>query len=370
MSHHTDAALSNGDDLDVIVIGGGQAGLATGYHLARRGLRFLVVDAGPAIGHVWRSRWSSLRLFTPAEHDGLPGMAFPAPAGSHPDKDQVADYLEAYAAHFGLPVLLGCTVRRVSRSRDGFAVETSRGTLRARQVVVATGPFQSPVTPRLALGLDPDVTQVHSAGYRDPDDLPTGPVLVVGGGNSGRQIALELAASGERQVTLAVGTEPPTLPQRILGRDLFWWLTRLGLMAKTADSRLARRMQARGDIVVGSPLPALRRAGVDVRGRALLADGREVHLEDGAPVEVSAVVWATGFRTDYSWLDVPGVVVDGRVVHRRGLTDVPGLAFVGLPWQHTRGSALLGFVGDDAEFVVTALADAPRESPRAAARPA
>lgn len=345
------------DALDVLVIGAGQAGLATAYHLQRHGLRLLVVDAAPTIGHAWRSRWDSLRLFSPAQYDGLPGLAFPAPAGSYPTKDEVADYLEAYATRFDLPVLPDCAVRRLERVDGRFAVHTSQGTLMAHQVVVATGPFQTPVVP--AVDLPAHVTQLHSAAYRNPAVLPPGPVLVVGAGNSGRQIALELAAT--RDVTLAVGTEPLQLPQRILGRDLFWWLTRLGVITRTSDSLLARRMRARGDLVIGTPLRDLRRAGVRIRPRLIGAAGDgptvdDVAFEDGSRARPATVVWATGFRSDYAWIDVPGVVTDGRVEHRRGLTAVPGLAFVGLPWQHTRGSALLGFVGHDAAWLAAQLA--------------
>src|SRR5690349_2126166 len=190
-----------GDRLDVIVIGAGQAGLALGWHLAQQGRRFLIVDAAPEIGHSWRTRWDSLRLFTPAEYDGLPGMDFPAPAGTYPTKDQVADYLEEFAARFQLPVLLRTAVTRLERPGDHsadhsaahYAVHTTQGVLRARQVVVATGPFQQPVVPAVAGGLSGEVAQLHSADYRNPAQVPDGPVLVVGAGNSGLQIAEELA---------------------------------------------------------------------------------------------------------------------------------------------------------------------------------
>ncbi|MFC4782849.1 flavin-containing monooxygenase [Nocardioides sp. MAHUQ-72] len=349
---------STHDALDVLVIGAGQAGLATAYHLRRQGLRFLVVDAAPEIGHAWRSRWDSLRLFSPAEYDGLPGWPFPAESGSYPGKDEVAAYLVAYAERFDLPVLLDCPVTRLERVDGLFAVHTRQGRLLARQVVVATGPFQTPVVPELA-GRMSGVTQLHSASYRNPAALPPGPVLVVGDGNSGRQIALEL--SGTRDVTLAAGSGSLELPQRVLGRDLFWWLTRLGVITKTADSRLARRMRSRGDLVIGTPTRDLRAAGVSLRPRLVAASSDGVRFEDGSVARPSTVVWATGFRRDYSWIDVPGVVVDGAVVHERGLTGVPGLAFVGLPWQHTRGSALLGFVGDDAAWVASRLAQSRTE---------
>jgi putative flavoprotein involved in K+ transport len=335
--------------LDVIVIGGGQAGLAMAWHLARLGLRFVVLDAGPELGHVWRSRWDSLTLFTPAQYDALPGLPFPSPADTYPTKDPVADYLRAYAAAADLPVRLHAPVTHLSRTEDGFEVRTAAETFRARQVVVATGPFQVPFVPPAAGGLDESVTQVHSAAYRNPRALPDGPVLVVGGGNSGLQIAEELAAT--RPVEVSVGQNPPMLPQRPLGRDLFWWLTRLGLMRIPAGSRLGRRVQARGEFVIGTSRRKLKRAGVRFRPRLVAADGRTVRFADGSTLEVGVVVWATGYRSDYSWIRLPGVINDGRVVHRRGVTDIPGLYFLGLSWQHTRGSALLGFIGDDAAYL-------------------
>ena len=209
---------------DVIGIGAGQAGLALGHYLAPAARTSLLLDAGPEVGHSWRTRWDSLRLFSPAQYDSLPGLPFPAPADTHPTKDEVADYLAAYARHFALPVRLNSPVVRLRREDDGtFAVTTPTETLRARQVVVATGPFQTPSVPALADQLDPRVPQLHSAAYRNPGQVPGGGrVLVVGAANSGLQIAAELGATQE--VTVAVGSRPMQLPQRIGGRDLFSWL--------------------------------------------------------------------------------------------------------------------------------------------------
>jgi putative flavoprotein involved in K+ transport len=317
-------------------------------------MRFLVLEGGPELGHVWRARWDSLKLFSPAQYSSLPGMPFPAPADTYPTKEPVADYLQAYATAFNLPVTLNARVSDLRRTGEIFEVRAGDAVYRARQVVVATGPFQVPFTPPAARKLDPSVTQVHSAAYRNRQAVPDGPVLVVGGGNSGFQIAEELAAS--RQVNLSIGARVPMLPQRLLGRDLFWWLTRLGLLRVAATSRLGRRMQARGEFVIGSNRRRLRRAGVRFRPRLVDAQGHLVRFADGGTVEVRTVIWATGFRSDYSWIHIPAVVTDGRVAHRRGATEVPGLYFLGLSWQHTRGSALLGFVGDDAAYLADRIA--------------
>jgi putative flavoprotein involved in K+ transport len=354
--HAPPAQAERPEHVDVLVIGAGQAGLAVGWHLRERGIRsLLLLDAGPEVGHVWRSRWDSLRLFTPAEYDALPGMPFPAPVGTYPTKDEVADYLRGYAAAFELPVRLNTRVTRLTKTGDTFHADTSSGPITARQVVIATGPFQTPVVPPLARHLAADVVQLHSADYRNPDQLPDGPVLVVGAGNSGLQIAAELAAS--RPVTVAVGTRPPMLPQRLLGRDLFWWLTRLGLITKTADSRLARRLQKKGDLVIGTRWRDLARLGIQARPRLDDVDLTTAMFADGSLTQVAAVVWATGFRPDYSWLDIPGAVVDDTLANERGITAVPGLSIVGLPWLHTRGSALLGYVKDDAAWLASHLRD-------------
>ncbi|MGY1833124.1 flavin-containing monooxygenase [Geodermatophilus sp. SYSU D01180] len=352
--------------LDVLVIGAGQAGLAIGHHLARRDADFLLLDAGPEVGHSWRSRWDSLRLFSPAQYDSLPGLPFPAPADTHPSKDDVADYLAGYAAHFQLPARPNSPVLQLHRDDDGdFTATTPTGTVRAKQVVVATGPFQTPHVPALAARLDPTLSQLHSAAYRNPTQLPGGGrVLVVGGANSGLQIAAELAAT--QPVTVAVGTRPTELPQRLAGRDLFTWLDTVGFFTVPAHTRIARRLRARGDIVIGTRTRDLRDRGIDLRPRLTAITERTARFADGTTVDVDAVVWATGYRPDYSWLHVPDVVVDGQVRQDAGVTAVPGLYFLGLPWQTCRGSALLGFVGADAATLSDRMAaDGHRAGPQA-----
>jgi putative flavoprotein involved in K+ transport len=333
----------------VVVVGAGQAGLAAGYFLAQQGRDFTILDAAAEPAAAWRERWDSLRLFTPARYDALPGMAFPGDQDRYPGRDEVAAYLMDYARHFELPVELDSPVRSIHKTNGSYRVELEARTYEADQVVVATGPFQVPFVPAIADGLDGEVIRFHSTSYRSPQSLPQGPVLVVGGGNTGFQIAEELSTSHE--VHLSIGSRQMPLPQRILGRDLFWYLDATGLIRKTAASRIGRRMQQREDTLIGSTPRALRRHGVQFHRRAVGAAGSAVSFSDGTKLDVGSVVWATGFRVDHSWIDAPVFDGNGRVVHERGVTTSPGLYFLGLPWQHTRGSALLGWVKDDAEYL-------------------
>jgi putative flavoprotein involved in K+ transport len=346
------------EHFDVAVVGGGQAGLAMGYFLARQGRSFVILEAADSIGAAWRTRWDSLVLFTPRRYSALAGMPFPGDPDGYPTRDEVLAYLEEYAETFKLPVRLNAPVRRLS-SRDGaFVLELGEGRIVADQVVVATGPFQVPLIPAVAGELSSEVFQVHSTGYMQPGGVPPGTVLVVGGGNTGYQIAKELSAT--HRVYLAVGSRQTPLPQRFLGRDLFWWLTKTRLIRKTVETRIGQRLQHR-DTLIGSSPREVRRHGVALKPRLVGASGRTATFADGSELEVDAVIWATGYRSDYSWIDTPIFDSSGRVEHRRGVTDVPGLYFLGLSWQHTRGSALIGWIKDDAEFIAEQIQAAQRE---------
>jgi putative flavoprotein involved in K+ transport len=338
---------------EVVVVGGGQAGLAVGYFLAQQGRRFAILEAAAEPAAAWRARWDSLKLFTPVRYDSLPGLAFPGDPDSYPGRDDVVAYLTDYAQRFELPVEFNSRVQSVCAGDGGFVVELADRTYEADQVVVATGPFQVPFTPAIAADLSDGVVQLHSSDYRSPADLPAGTTLVVGGGNTGFQIAAELAES--RQVHLAVGARQTPLPQRILGRDLFRYLEALGVMNKPVTSRIGQRLKDRETLIGSSPRGA-RRQGIDVRPRATGAQGATVSFADGSELAVDGVVWATGFRLDHSLVKPPIHDDRGDIKHQRGVTDVPGLYFLGLSWQHTRGSALLGWVEDDAQYIAQRIA--------------
>lgn len=361
-----EGALGNGD-AEVAVIGGGQAGLAIGYFLSRQNRRVRIFERASEPAPAWRERWESLTLFTPRRYSSLPGLAFPGDPDGYPTRDEVIAYLERYAETFELPIELNSEVTALARDGDGrFRLDVDGRSVTAGQVVVATGPFQTPFVPALAEKLSRDVFQTHAVGYRRPDDVPQGTALVVGGGNTGFQIAKELSAT--HRVVLSVGSKQRPLPQRILGRDVFWWLTKTGILSTTVDSRLGRKLSTRDRLIGSSPRRTGRRDAVDIKPRLIDGERRTARFEDNSELEVDAVVWATGYRNDYSWIEAPIFDGEGRVRHRRGVTDVPGLYFLGLTWQHTRGSALIGFVKDDAEFIAGQIGARAREREPALAK--
>jgi len=347
--------IQSSDAIRIAVIGAGQAGLAMGYFLRRQGRRFVILERADSIGAAWRQRWESLTLFTPRRYSALPGLPFPGDPDGYPTRDEVTAYLERYAETFELPIELDSEVTQLERGDNGrFRLDMDGRTIITDQVVVATGPFQVPYVPALAERLADEVFQTHAVGYRRPDDVPEGTVLVVGGGNTGFQIAKEL--SSKTTVALSVGSRQKPLPQRVLGRDLFWWLTKTRILDKTVDSRLGRKLRTRDTLIGSSPRQLRKRYGVELKPRLIDADGRTARFGDASELEVDAVIWATGYRADYSWIKLP-IFDEGRLRHRRGVTDVPGLCFLGLTWQYTRGSALIGWVKDDAEFIAEQIAE-------------
>jgi putative flavoprotein involved in K+ transport len=340
---------------EVVVVGAGQAGLAIGHFLGRQERRFVILERNGDIAPAWRERWDSLTLFTSRRYCALPGVAFPGDPDGYATRDELIEYLERYAAAFELPIVLNSDVKELDRDDDGrFRVELGERTITADQVVVATGPFQNPNVPKLAERLAGDVFQTHAIGYRRADDVPAGSVLVVGGGNTGFQIAKELSAT--HSVVLSVGSRQKPLPQRLLGRDVFWWLTKGRILDKNIETRLGRKLSSRDTLIGSSPRKLEKRYGVEVKPRLVDTDSDMVRFEDGSTLKVDSVIWATGYRPDYSWIKLPVLNEDGRPRHRRGVTEAHGLYFLGLTWQFTRGSALIGWVKHDAEFIAERIA--------------
>ena len=343
---------------DTVVIGAGQAGLAVGHHLAARDVDFVILSDERRIGDNWRKRWDSLRLFTPARYSGLPGMPFPATPNYLADKDEVGDYLERYAERFDLPVRLNSPVQSVTSDGDQFTIVIagSETRLEASNVVVATGAFQRPYIPTVASRLTSSIVQLHSSSYRNPLALPDGPVLVVGAGNSGAQIALELA--GQRKVWLA-GRNTGHLPRRILGRDVFDWIWPV-LTRATVDTRFGRRLRRKaksgGDALIGIPEREMVGAGVCRVGR-LEAERGGLPVCDGKVLEPRVIVWCTGFAPDYRWIDLPVFDDAGYPRHDRGVVPAaPGLFFLGLRFQRSMSSSLIGGVGADAAYIADQVA--------------
>jgi putative flavoprotein involved in K+ transport len=341
--------------LDTVVVGGGQAGLAMGYYLATQHRDFVILDAADRVGQTWRNRWDSLRLFTPAFHSGLPGMPFPAPGHSFPTKDQTADYLEAYAERFQLPIRLGRRVQSLSRYDGGYLLRAGDERYSAEHVVVATGPYHHPHIPSFAAALDPTIAQLHSSHYRNPDRLPPGDVLVVGAGNSGAEIAVELAAT--RRTHLA-GPDVGHAPIWAIHNRFSLWLADHLL---TVDTSLGRRMRE-GRRRRGDPLVRLTPADILAAGvhRVPRVDGvvdGTPRLADGQLLEVAVVVWATGFRPDFGWIELPIFDAAGAPTHHRGVVAAaPGLYFLGLPFQYSSTSDHVGGVGRDARHLAQHLA--------------
>ncbi|WP_198588136.1 flavin-containing monooxygenase [Geodermatophilus chilensis] len=342
---------------DVLVVGAGQAGLGTAYHLHRAGVRdVLVLEAGE-VGQSWLDRWDSLQLFTPRRFSALPGLRFPPGPTPTPSRDEMAGYLRDHARRWGLPVRTGTPVTRLAHDGEGFCAETPAGEVRARHVVVASGAFRRPHVPAAARDLA--VPQLHSADYRTPDDVPPGPVLVVGGGNSAAQLAVELSATHD--VTVASAREPRYLPARVLGVSLFDWLLVTGVLNADRDRWVTRRARARGDAIVGRELDRLRRRGVlrVLPHRVVTGAGTRVGLSDGSTLEVASVLWCTGFGPGVDWVDVPGALDDdGAPRHDRGAAPVPGLHWMGLPFQTRLNSGLVDGVDRDARRTARRIARA------------
>jgi len=352
------------ETIDTVVIGGGQAGLSMGYHLARRQVPFVVLEANRRIGDSWRGRWDSLRLFSPARFDGLNGMPFPGDPNGFPTKDEMADYLEAYARRFSLPVRTGVRVDRITKAEHDLLVSAGSSRIYARNVVVAMADYQRPRLPAFAAELDRGVVQLHSSAYLRPEQLAPGGVLIVGLGNSGAEIAKEAARAGHE--TFVSGQPAGELPfrtdglagrlvlVRLLFRVVFFRLLRL-------DTRLGRKahekLRTGATPLIRVKSKELSALGVQRVGRTTgVRDGRPV-LADGRVLDVANVIWCTGYEPGFSWIDLPVFDDRGVPLHTRGVTTAePALSFVGLHFLYAMASAMIHGVGRDAEYLATRIA--------------
>jgi putative flavoprotein involved in K+ transport len=362
--------VMNTTQIETVVIGAGQAGLATGYHLQRQGRPFVILDASSRVGDNWRRQWDTLALYSPAQYDGLPGLPFPARKWTFPGKDQVGDYLETYARHFALPVVLETRVQTLEREGEQYVVTTDRGRYRCDSVVVATGTFgRTPQIPAIADQLDPAILQLHSSEYRRPDQLRDGPVLVVGASHSGTDIAFEVAQT--HHTVLAgrdCGQIPPPLDSRrmrlVFPVLLFAWrhiITRRTPIGRKAMSHVRFH---------GGPMLRVKRSDLAARGVERVASRIEevqggLPVVDGTPRDVANVVWATGFRQAFDWIRLPILGEDGYPRESRGVVgEAPGLFFCGLSFQYSFSSMLISGAGRDAGYVVDRLVARQRQPAR------
>jgi len=350
--------------VETIIIGAGQAGLSVGYHLARRGRSFLILEANERVGDSWRTRWDSLRLFTPARYDSLDGMPFPSAPGYFPTKNEMADYLATYASRFQLPIRTGQTVTSLTREGDRYHVVTDSARYEASHVVIAMATFQRPQIPEFATDLDPSIVQLHSSEYRNLTQLEPGGVLLVGAGNSGAEIALESVRGGHEtwisgrdvgRIPFRFGGVPRTLLTRVMLRFVFHRLM-------TIDTPIGRK--ARPKMLAHATAPLIRAtpdvlagAGVQRVARTAGAQGGMPLLEDGRVLDVANVIWCTGYRPGFSWIEVPVFDANGEPRHDRGVARYePGLYFVGLHFLYAMSSTMIHGVGRDANHVAEVIA--------------
>lgn len=337
---------------DVIVIGGGQAGIAMGYLLKQKGISFVILDANERVGDSWRNRYDSLVLFTTRSYSSLPGLPMDGSPQGFPTKDEMANYLDRYVTHFNLPVNLNVHVNEVRKSNGDFEIITNQGLLKTKQVIIATGAFHKPFIPSVIEG-NAQSFQMHSSSYLTPKQLPKDSVLIVGGGNSGAQIAVELAQTN--RVTMAVSHPFKFLPLHFLNKSIFSWLEIVGFLFAGTDTRRGKWFRKQSDPIFGYSLKKLIDTNeILIKPRVTNVKGNEVTFEDNSKLNFDAIIWATGFTSSFDWIKIDGVISQkGDIIHQRGISPVEGLYFLGLPWQHQRGSALICGVGRDASYLMT-----------------
>lgn len=346
--------------LDYVIIGGAQAGLSMAYHLKQLNKSYLVVDGENEIGASWLNRWNSLKLFTPTEYNNLPGLKFNAQKGYYPNKFEVANYFKSYVAEFNIPVQLNTLITSVKKKADCFLLTHKNGEITAKQVIVATGPFHIPYTPPCHTKISDSIKQIHSNFYKNTDQLQEGDTLVVGGGDSGYQILNEISKEAKRQVYFSGDTSVKSLPQQFFGKTLWWWFSVIGFLSFSKYSWIGKKIKSTVQPVIGTDVKGiLSRSNVETVGRTNDADGATLYFEKKELSSIKNIVWATGYRPNFSWIE--GLELDDEHYPKnfRGVSNMKGLYFIGLPWMHTRGSATLGGVSKDAKYLADYIKSEP-----------
>ncbi len=338
--------------LDYVVIGGAQAGLSMAYHLKKMDKKFIVVDGEKEIGASWLNRWDSLKLFTPTEYNHLPGLKFNAQKGHYPTKVEVANYFKSYVEKFQIPVQLNTLVTGVRKTEKGFFVTHKNGKIESKNVIVATGPFHIPYTPPCHTKISENIFQLHSNYYKSVDQLEKGDALVVGGGDSGYQILDEISKDPARTVYFSGVTKVNSIPQQFLGKTLWWWFTLIGFLSYHKYSWVGKKISSFPQPIIGTDVKEiLSRKNVIISGRTKDALKDEIIFENNSIFSIKNIVWATGYRPNFKWIEGLELDENNYPKNYRGVSNIEGLYFIGLPWMYTRGSATLGGVSKDASYL-------------------
>ena len=347
--------------LDYIIIGAAQAGLSMAYELKKLGKSFVIVDGGQKIGQSWLNRWDSLKLFTPTEFNHLEGLEFPKPKGYYPSKYEVAEYFSDYVKKFKFDVRFNTLIKNISKENNLFYLKHDNGTYECKNVIVATGPFHTPFTPSCHQKIDESIHQIHSNFYSNPSQLKKGNTLVVGAGDSGYQILNEISNDFKNHTVYFSGnTKVKTLPQVFLGKTLWWWFTKTGFLSFNKYSWMGKKISKLPQPIIGTNAKEiLAKKNVVAVGKTLDASESELIFEKAKINDIQNIVWATGYRPNFKWINDIKLDIEGYPLNKRGISNIKGLYFIGLPWLHTRGSATLGGVKKDAKYVANYISNLP-----------